>query len=137
MLGPFSIDTYLPAFADIAASLGATPLQMQQTLSAYLFGFAFMALFHGAISDSYGRRPVVLWGLAVFTAASVGCAMSHPSSAPILFAALDFSWSSPVVAFQSFSSSSASAFARSLMYGAAMASISYSSVVSTRFDESE
>ena len=34
MLGPFSIDTYLPAFADIAASLGATPLQMQQTLSA-------------------------------------------------------------------------------------------------------
>ena len=34
MLGPFSIDTYLPAFAGIAASLGATPLQMQQTLSA-------------------------------------------------------------------------------------------------------
>jgi hypothetical protein len=52
-------------------------------------------------------------------------------------AALDFSWSSPVVASQSISSSSASAFARSLIYGAAMASISYSSVVSTRFDESE
>ena len=63
MLGPFSIDTYLPAFADISASLGTTPLHMQQTLSAYLFGFAFMSLFHGTISDSFGRRPVVLWGL--------------------------------------------------------------------------
>ena len=36
MLGPFSIDTYLPAFAGISQSLGATPVQMQQTLSAYL-----------------------------------------------------------------------------------------------------
>ena len=66
MLGPFSIDTYLPAFSGIARSLGATPVQMQQTLSAYLFGFAFMNLFHGALSDSIGRRPVVLWGIAAF-----------------------------------------------------------------------
>ena len=88
MLGPFSIDTYLPAFAGIAASLGATPLQMQQTLSAYLFGFAFMALFHGAISDSFGRRPVVLWGLAVFTAASVGCALSQTIGQLIFFRGL-------------------------------------------------
>ncbi len=76
MLGPFSIDTYLPAFTGIAQSIGATPVQMQQTLSAYLFGFAVMNLFHGAMSDSFGRRPVVLWGVAVFTAASVGCAMA-------------------------------------------------------------
>ena len=61
MLGPFSIDTYLPAFTGIAQSIGATPVQMQQTLSAYLFGFAVMNLFHGALSDSFGRRPVVLW----------------------------------------------------------------------------
>jgi DHA1 family bicyclomycin/chloramphenicol resistance-like MFS transporter len=88
MLGPFSIDTYLPAFAGIAASLGATPLQMQQTLSAYLFGFAFMALFHGAMSDSFGRRPVVLWGLAVFTLASVGCALSQSIGQLIFFRGL-------------------------------------------------
>ncbi len=88
MLGPFSIDTYLPAFADIAASLGATPLQMQQTLSAYLFGFALMSLFHGAISDSFGRRPVVLWGLAVFTVASLGCALSQSIGQLIFFRAL-------------------------------------------------
>jgi len=85
MLGPFSIDTYLPAFADIAKSLGATPVQMQQTLSAYLFGFAFMSLFHGAISDSFGRKPVVLAGLAVFTLASIGCAMSQSIGQLIFF----------------------------------------------------
>ena len=88
MLGPFSIDTYLPAFSGISASLGATPLQMQQTLSAYLFGFAFMALFHGAISDSFGRRPVVLWGLGVFTLASVGCALSQSIGQLIFFRAM-------------------------------------------------
>ena len=57
MVGPFSIDTYLPAFPAISQALSATPVQMQQTLSAYLFGFAFMALFHGSLSDSFGRRP--------------------------------------------------------------------------------
>ena len=88
MLGPFSIDTYLPAFSGISSSLGATPLQMQQTLSAYLFGFAFMALFHGAISDSFGRRPVVLWGLGVFTLASVGCALSQSIGQLIFFRAM-------------------------------------------------
>ena len=77
MLGPFSIDTYLPAFAGIARSIGATPVQMQQTLSSYLLGFALMNLFHGALSDSAGRRPVVLAGVAVFTLASLGCALSQ------------------------------------------------------------
>ena len=88
MLGPFSIDTYLPAFADITRSLDATPVQMQQTLSAYLFGFAFMSLFHGAISDSFGRRPVVLWGLAAFTLASAGCARSDSIGQLIFFRAM-------------------------------------------------
>ncbi|MDE2092321.1 MAG: multidrug effflux MFS transporter [Burkholderiales bacterium] len=88
MLGPFSIDTYLPAFTGIASAIGATPVQMQQTLSAYLFGFALMNLFHGALSDSFGRRPVVLWGLAVFTLASIGCAMSQHIGALVLFRAL-------------------------------------------------
>ena len=88
MLGPFSIDTYLPAFSGIATSVGATPVQMQQTLSSYLLGFAVMNLFHGALSDSLGRRPLVLGGMAVFTLASVGCAMSDSIGALVLFRAL-------------------------------------------------
>jgi DHA1 family bicyclomycin/chloramphenicol resistance-like MFS transporter len=88
MLGPFAVDTYLPAFAGIARSLDATPLQMQQTLSAYLLGFAVMNLFHGALADSFGRRPVVLTGVAMFTVASVGCAMSEHIGALVAFRAL-------------------------------------------------
>ena len=88
MLGPFSIDTYLPAFSGIAASVGATPVQMQQTLSAYLFGFAIMNLFHGALADSFGRRPVVLWGVALFTVASAGCALADSIGALVFWRAV-------------------------------------------------
>lgn len=88
MLGPFSIDTYLPAFAGIATALDATPVEMQQTLSAYLFGFAFMNLFHGALADSFGRRPVVLWGIALFTIASAGCALSQSIGQLVFFRAV-------------------------------------------------
>lgn len=75
-IGPFAVDTYLPAFAGIAQSLSASPLQMQQTLSAYLLGIAVMNLFHGALSDGFGRRPVILAGIGVFALASVGCALA-------------------------------------------------------------
>ncbi len=88
MLGPFAIDTYLPAFSGIANSLGATPVQMQQTLSAFLFGFAIMNLFHGALSDSVGRRPVVLWGIGLFGLASVGCALSQSIGWLVFFRAV-------------------------------------------------
>ena len=72
-LGPFSIDTYLPSFPEIAEKLGATQLQVQQTLSAYLLAFAVMTLWHGAISDRFGRRRVILVALAFFGFASAGC----------------------------------------------------------------
>lgn len=75
-LGPFSIDAYLPAFAGIQQSLAATPLEIQQTLSGYLFAFGLMFLFHGALSDSFGRRPVILVALVVYTLASAGAAVA-------------------------------------------------------------
>jgi len=75
-LGPFSIDAYLPAFSGIQASLSASQLEIQQTLSAYLFAFGVMFLFHGALSDSFGRRPVILFSLSVYTIASVGGAFA-------------------------------------------------------------
>lgn len=77
MLGPFSVDTYLPAFPAIEASLGATPLEVQQTLTAYMFSFAVMILWHGALSDAYGRRKIILSSLAVFALTSLGCAAAR------------------------------------------------------------
>jgi MFS transporter, DHA1 family, multidrug resistance protein len=75
-LGPFSIDAYLPAFAGIQLSLAATPLEIQQTLSGYLFAFGIMFLFHGALSDSFGRKPVIMVALAVYTLASAAAALT-------------------------------------------------------------
>ena len=72
-LGPFSIDAYLPAFEGIAADLNAPLVYMQQTLAAYLLGFGFMNLFHGAISDAVGRKPVILVGVTGFVLASLAC----------------------------------------------------------------
>lgn len=77
MIGPFSIDTYLPAFPAMGAALRVTPLQIQQTLTAYLLPFALMMLWHGAISDALGRRRVILYGLAVYTLASLLCALAN------------------------------------------------------------
>jgi DHA1 family bicyclomycin/chloramphenicol resistance-like MFS transporter len=88
MLGPFSIDTYLPSFPFIERDLGITVLEAQQTLSAYLFTFAFMTLFHGTLSDSFGRRPVILVSLALFALASMACAVSQSLNQLLLFRAL-------------------------------------------------
>ena len=72
-LGPFAIDTYLPSFHDIGQSLRATPLEVQQTLTAYLIPFSIMSMWHGAISDAFGRRRVLLITLALFGLAQFGC----------------------------------------------------------------
>ena len=59
-LGPFSIDTFLPAMGAIGTALEASPLEMQQALSVYLFFYGGMMLWHGSISDAMGRRPVLM-----------------------------------------------------------------------------
>lgn len=75
-MGPFSIDTFLPALPALAAGLNASLFQAQQALSAYLIGFALMSLWHGAISDALGRRPVVLVSMAVYAAAALACTLA-------------------------------------------------------------
>lgn len=72
-IGPFSIDTYLPSLHDIGQSLHATPLEVQQTLTAYLLTFAFMALWHGAFADALGRRKVLVVSLSLFVLSAFGC----------------------------------------------------------------
>lgn len=76
MVGPLAIDTYLPSFPAIVQDFNASPLLVQQTLSFFLFTFAFMMLFYGTLSDSFGRRPVILVSLVLYVIASVGAALA-------------------------------------------------------------
>jgi len=75
-LGPFSIDAYLPSFPEMTSQLGATQIEMQQTLTAFLLPFAIMTLWHGAISDALGRRRVILVALTLFGVASAGAMLA-------------------------------------------------------------
>ncbi|MBK8479337.1 MAG: multidrug effflux MFS transporter [Opitutaceae bacterium] len=87
-LGPFATDAYLPSFREIGHEFGATPVLVQQTLTAYMVPFAAMTLWQGAISDALGRRRVTLAMLAVFFIASLGCMTSWNIGALIGFRAL-------------------------------------------------
>ena len=87
-LAPFAIDTYLPAFPAIEGDIGATPLQLQQSLTAYLLPYALMTLWHGAISDSIGRLAAIRWGLLLFALASVGCALAKDAQTLMFFRAV-------------------------------------------------
>jgi MFS transporter, DHA1 family, multidrug resistance protein len=87
-VGPFSIDAYLPSMEEIGRLLHASPLAVQQTLTAYMVPFALMTLWHGSISDALGRRRVVLWGMALFGLASAACACATSIEALLVFRAL-------------------------------------------------
>jgi DHA1 family bicyclomycin/chloramphenicol resistance-like MFS transporter len=76
MIGPFSIDTYLPSFPDIAAEFGVGLGAMAQTLSVYLIAFAATTLMWGPLADSFGRRRVVLGAMLLYVLTSFGCAFT-------------------------------------------------------------
>ena len=88
MLGPFSIDAYLPAFAAIGTTFDVPSIAVQQTLSIYLLAYATMMLWHGALSDAWGRRPVVLANLVVFAVATLGCMIAGNIQSMWLFRGL-------------------------------------------------
>ncbi|PKO24571.1 MAG: Bcr/CflA family drug resistance efflux transporter [Betaproteobacteria bacterium HGW-Betaproteobacteria-8] len=75
-LAPFAIDTYLPAFGALERDLGASTVEVQQSLTFYLLPYALMTLWHGAISDAIGRISAIKWGLGLFVFASIGCALA-------------------------------------------------------------
>lgn len=88
MIGALAIDTYLPSMPAIGAEFAVGPVAVQQTLSVFLFTFAFMMLFYGTLSDSFGRRPVILVALSVYTLASVGAAWAPSFGWLLVFRAL-------------------------------------------------
>jgi len=76
MFGPFSVDAIFPGFPAIANELGVNSVLMQQLISCYLAGFAAMSLFHGPLSDAFGRRPVIIASTALFVLSSIAAALS-------------------------------------------------------------
>ena len=75
MLPPLSIDISLPGLPLIARALDAPPALLQWTLSVFVLAFGAGQLVLGPLSDRYGRRPVLLWGLALYALSGVGCTL--------------------------------------------------------------
>lgn len=87
-IGPFSIDTFLPAMRAIGESLNSTPVAIQQALTLYLFCYGLMMLWYGALSDSFGRRPIILISLIVFFFASIGCQFAQSLNELLIYRAI-------------------------------------------------
>jgi DHA1 family bicyclomycin/chloramphenicol resistance-like MFS transporter len=75
-LQPITTDLYLPALPGLTQDLQATMAQAQRTLTALLLAFGISQLVWGPLSDRFGRRPILLIGLAAYVVASVGSALS-------------------------------------------------------------
>jgi DHA1 family bicyclomycin/chloramphenicol resistance-like MFS transporter len=75
-LGPMSTDFYLPSLPSLVDYFATDVARVQLTLSVFLVGFAVGQLFYGPLSDRYGRRPVMMAGVAIFTLASVACMLA-------------------------------------------------------------
>jgi DHA1 family bicyclomycin/chloramphenicol resistance-like MFS transporter len=75
-LGPLSTDLYLPALPTLARVFASDAAGVQLTLSVFLAGFACGQIFYGPLSDRFGRRPLMLGGLALFCAGSIGCVLA-------------------------------------------------------------
>lgn len=76
-LGPLSVDLYLPALPSMVDFFGTQLSLVQLTLSSYLLGFSLFHLVCGPLSDRFGRKPVLLFGLAIYVIMSVFCAFAN------------------------------------------------------------
>lgn len=76
MLGPLGIDTYLPSFPAIGDEFAVGPLVVQQTLSVFVLALAAMMLVHGVLSDTFGRRRVMLVTVVCYGITSLAAAFA-------------------------------------------------------------
>ncbi len=93
MLASFSIDTYLPAFPAIAREFHVRPEFVQQTLTLYLVTFAVAMLFYGTLSDTYGRRRVILLAVAGFIVGAAGAGFAGGIGSLLIFRAVQGTFS--------------------------------------------
>ena len=85
---PITTDLYLPALPTLQRELGASVSATQLTLSALIICFGFGQLLCGPLADRFGRRPVLLWGMALYTVASVLSATAQSIEALVIWRAL-------------------------------------------------
>ena len=85
MVGPFSIDTYLPSFPTIEADFQVSRALLSQSLAAYLAGFTVMTLVWGSLTDRFGRKPIIFFSASLYLFASLGCALTDNFQNFILF----------------------------------------------------
>ncbi len=71
VIGPLAVHLFLPAMPAVKRDFAVSELVAQLTLSVPLFGMAFLTLAYGSLSDRYGRRPTLLWGMGLFLAGTV------------------------------------------------------------------
>jgi len=74
--GPMSMDMYLPALPTIERDFLTTASNAQLTLSSFTIGFAIGPLLYGPLSDRFGRRPLLLFGITFYVVAGLFCAMT-------------------------------------------------------------
>lgn len=75
MMGALGIDTYLPSFHAIAQEFAVGPAAVQQTLSVYVLAMAITMLFYGTLSDTFGRRRVLVFASLGFAITSTVAAL--------------------------------------------------------------
>jgi len=84
-IGPFSIDSYLPAFPDIAKTLHTSVSQVMLSLSSFFIGISAGQLLYGPLLERYGRKKPMYAGLCIYLLASIGCAMATSVNSLIIF----------------------------------------------------
>ena len=71
---PLSTDLYLPALPEMGNYFSASEFLVGLTLTIFFFVFAISMILFGPMADKFGRRPVLIFGTAIYTAASLACA---------------------------------------------------------------
>ncbi len=84
LAGVLAINVYVPALPEISRALNASPSEVQLTLTVFLVAFGIAQLVLGPMSDRYGRRPILLWGTALFVVANIVCALAFSIEALLI-----------------------------------------------------
>jgi MFS transporter, DHA1 family, multidrug resistance protein len=85
---PLGTDLYLPSMPALGTQFNASVAQVARTMTAFLVAFGLAQIISGPLCDRFGRRTLALWGTAIFTLGSAGCALSPSLDVLVLMRAV-------------------------------------------------